>query len=220
MHSSSKISVLMAVFDTDFSLVKRAIDSVFKQDYQNFELIIVDDGSHNDTQNLLLNYAKQHEEKVIYLRQANCGQSRALNRGVLNSIGDYITILDSDDEYKPNHLSSCLLAMSDADLIASTTETVVDKDEDFYVPDKNNHQKLIHVDECILFATLFGKREVFLNLTFEGKYAADAAFYELSAKKYKVKKLNLNTYIYYRNMPNSICSVLKRSYQLTNLEAN
>lgn len=210
----------MAVFDTDFSLVKRAIDSVFKQDYQNFELIIIDDGSHNDTHNLLLNYAKQHEEKVIYLRHANCGQSKALNRGVLNSIGDYITILDADDEYKPHHLSSCLLAMNDADLIASTTETVVDKEEDFYVPDKNNHQKLIHVDECILFATLFGKREVFLNLTFEGKYAADAAFYELSAKKYKVKKVNLNTYIYYRNMPNSICSVLKRAHQLTNLEAN
>lgn len=219
MQSTPKVSVLMAVFNTDFNLVKRAINSVFNQDHQNFELIIIDDGSQNDTQNLLLNYAKAHEEKVIYIRNKNCGQSEALNRGVLNSNGDYVTVLDADDEYKVHHLSSCLLEMQDADLIASTTETVVDNEEDYYVPDKNNHQKLIHVDDCILFATLFGKREVFSSLTFKGKYAADAAFYELSAKKYKVKKVNLNTYIYYRNMPNSICSVLKRKHQPTSLEA-
>lgn len=209
----------MAVFNTDFSLVKRAIDSVLNQDYQNFELIIIDDGSDNDTRNLVLDYAKKHEDKIIYIRHTNCGQSEALNRGVVNSVGEYITILDADDEYKPHHLSSCLLEMAHADLIASTTETVVDKEDDFYVPDKNNHQKLIHVDECILFATLFGKREVFSSLTFKGKYAADAAFYELSAQKYNVKKVNLNTYIYYRNMPNSICSVLKRKHNLTNLAA-
>jgi glycosyltransferase involved in cell wall biosynthesis len=220
VYSGKKVSVLMAVFNTDLSLVQRAIQSVLNQDYQNFELIIIDDGSDNDPQNLLLNYAKMHQDKVSYIRQANSGQSKALNRGVLNSTGDFITILDADDEYKPQHLSSCLLEMEDADLIASTTETVVDKEEDFFVPDKNDHQKLIHVDECILFATLFGKREVFLNLTFDGKYAADAAFYEISALSFKVKKVSLNTYIYYRNMPNSICSVLKRKHQLSNLEAN
>lgn len=219
MQSTSKVSVLMAVYNTDFNLVKRAIDSVFHQDHQNFELIIIDDGSKNDTQNLLLNYAIIHEEKVIYIRTKNCGQSEALNKGVVNSSGDFITILDADDEYKVHHLSSCLLEMEEADLIASTTETVVDTEDDFYVPDKNNHQILIHVDECILFATLFGKREVFCNLKFKGKYAADAAFYELSAQKYKVKKVNLNTYIYYRNMPNSICSVLKRKHQSANLES-
>ena len=199
----------MASYNTDFLLLKRAIDSALNQSFQDFELIIIDDGSNNDKQNQLLNYVKKHENKITYLRHKNCGQSQSINRGVLNSEGEYITILDADDEYKPNHLELCLQQMSNNDLIASTTKTVVDKDDDYYVPDKYDRNLLIHVDDCILFATLFGKREVFTNLKFQSIYAADAYFYEAASKQYKVKKIDLRTYIYYRNVPNSTCSKMK-----------
>ena len=201
----------MAVYDTDFSLVKRAIDSVLNQDFQDFEMIVIDDGSQNGTQNQLLNYVIQNEIKISYLRHANCGQSESINRGILNSTGEYITILDADDEYKPNHLSSCLNAIESLDLIASTTETIVDSLDDFYVPDKYDQNQLIHVDECILFATLFGKKDVFMNLKFQQKYAADAQFYESASQMYEVKKVNLRTYIYYRNTPNSTCAKIKNA---------
>jgi len=201
----------MAVYDTDFSLVKRAIDSVLNQDFQDFEMIVIDDGSQNGTQNQLLNYVIQNEIKISYLRHANCGQSESINRGILNSTGEYITILDADDEYKPNHLSSCLNAIESLDLIASTTETIVDSLDDFYVPDKYDQNQLIHVDECILFATLFGKKDVFMNLKFQKKYAADAQFYESASQMYEVKKVNLRTYIYYRNTPNSTCAKIKNA---------
>jgi len=209
MKDKIKISVLMAVYNTDFFLVKRAIDSVLNQTFQNFELLIIDDGSNNDPQNQLLSYAKKHENKVIYFRHKNCGQSKSINRGVLNSIGEYVTIIDADDEYTPNHLWRCLQEMTATDLIASTTQTIVDKEEDYYVPDKHDNSQLIHVDECILFATLFGKSEVFTNLQFQDRYAADAHFYECAAKKYTVNKVDLKTYIYYRNNPNSMCSKMK-----------
>lgn len=207
-----RVSVLMAVYNTDFSLVKRAIDSVLAQDIQDVELIVIDDGSTNNTQNQLLNYAIQHEDRVTYLRHANRGQSKSITRGVANSVGEFITILDADDEYKPNHLRACLQAISDADLIASTTETVVDTEEDYYVPDKQDHSQLVHVDDCILFATLFGKRDVFTDMKFQNRYGADAHFYETVAQKYRVKKVDLRTYIYYRNIPNSICSIIKRQH--------
>ncbi len=199
----------MAVYDTDFLVIKRAIDSVLMQDFQDFEIIVIDDGSANDTQSQLLNYVIQHENRITYLRHRNCGQSESINRGILNSTGEYITILDADDEYKPNHLSSCLYEIKGIDLIASTTETVVDDENDFFVPDKYDNSQLIHVDECILFATLFGRKEVFINLKFKKQYAADAQFYETAAQKYLVKKVDLRTYIYYRNMPNSTCAKLK-----------
>ena len=214
MEKKVQISVLMAVYNTDFTLVKRAIDSVLRQDFQDFELIIIDDGSSNNTQNQILNYAISHENKVSYLRHTNRGQAKSVNRGILNSIGDYITFLDSDDEYKPNHLRACLQEMRTADLIASTTKTVVDDPEDYYVPDKHDHSQLIHVDDCILFATLFGKREVFLNLKFQERYAADAHFYERASQKYNVQKVDLRTYVYYRNIPNSTCANLKRQNAL------
>jgi glycosyltransferase involved in cell wall biosynthesis len=206
-----KISVLMAVYDTDFDLIKRAIDSVLHQDFQDFEMIVIDDGSKNGTQNQLLDYVIENENKISYLRHTNCGQSESINRGILNSTGAYVTILDADDEYKPNHLSSCLKAIGSLDLIASTTETIVDSLDDFYVSDKYDHSKLVHIDDCILFATLFGKKEVFMNLKFQKKYAADAQFYESASKKYAVKKVDLRTYIYYRNMPDSACAKIKNA---------
>lgn len=212
MEQNRTISVLMSVYNTDFALVKRAIDSVLQQDFQDFELILIDDGSNNDPENHLLNYARQHEGKITYIRHSNRGQSKSINRGILHSSGQYIAILDADDEYKPNHLRACLQEMKDADLIASTTQTIVDSEDDYYVPDKMNLSQLIHVDDCVLLATLFGKKEVFVSVKFQDMYAADAHFYEHAAKKYSVRKVNLRTYIYYRNIPNSACATMKRKH--------
>lgn len=207
----------MAVYNTDFFLVRRAIDSVLNQDFQDFELIVIDDGSHNNSHNELLNYITKHENKIVYLRHQNCGQSKSINRGILNSKGTYITIIDADDEYKPNHLRLCLREMQSNDLIASTTKTIVDSEDDYYVPDKHNTNQVIHVDDCILFATLFGKREVFANLKFQDMYAADAQFYEDAAQKYIVSKIDLRTYVYYRNIPNSTCAKMKKANLLTSV---
>ncbi len=209
-----KISVLMAVYNTDFRFTKRAIDSVMNQDIQDFELIIIDDGSTNYSEEIL-SYVKAHEDHIVYIRHSNRGQSISINRGVLNSIGEYITILDSDDEYKPHHLRSCLNEVKEFDLICSTTETVVDSIDDYYVPDKNDQTQLIHLDNSILFGTLFGRREVFEQIHFKTGFAADADFYERAGERFRVSRVNLRTYIYYRNIPSSICATVKKQYQST-----
>lgn len=199
----------MAVYNTDFAATKRAIDSVLNQDYQDFELIIIDDGSKENNRESLMEYIEEHEDRICYIRHSNRGQVASINRGVLNSVGTYITILDSDDEYKPNHLSSCLREMASADLICSTSETIVETQEDYFVPDKDDLSKQIHLDEATLFGTLFGLREVFLNLKFRGDFAADSDFFERAKSVYRVKKVDLRTYIYYRNNPNSTCAQVK-----------
>ncbi len=203
MYHKNTISVILSVYNTPFTLVKRAIDSVLNQEFSDFELIIIDDGSNNNTQNEILNYAIQHEDKITYLRHKNCSQSESINKGVLVSNGKFVTIIDADDEYKPNHLLSCLSEIKNLDLIASTTETIVHKEADYYVPDRFNNSALVHVDDCILFATLFGKKEVFKSLNFHNMYGADAHFYERAEQQFMVKKLDLRTYIYYRNNPDS-----------------
>ena len=205
-----KISVLMAVYNTNFIYVKRAIDSVLQQDFQDFELIIIDDGSKEIGREKLMQYATKNEDKISYIRHSNRGQSESINRGISYSVGEYITIIDSDDEYKPNHLSACLGAVSNLDLICSTTETVVDSDNDYYVPDKNDQTKLIHLDNVILFGTLFGLKKVFTSIQFKNGFAADADFYEKASAQFQVKKLDLRTYIYHRNIPGSICATIKK----------
>jgi glycosyltransferase involved in cell wall biosynthesis len=201
----------MAVYNTDFFYIKRAIDSVLNQDFQDFELIIIDDGSNDHNREFLLQYAHKHEDKIVYIRHSNRGQSASINRGVLISAGEYVTILDGDDEYKTNHLSSCLRAVKNLDLICSTTETIVDSHEDYLVPDKNDLTKLIHLDDAILFGTLFGLKKVFNSINFISGFSADSDFYEKAKEQYRVRKLNLRTYVYHRNIPNSICSTMKKA---------
>ena len=211
MLKKVEISVLMAVYNTHFSLIKKAIDSVLNQDFQDFEIIIIDDGSKDYNRKELLDYIEKHEAKIVYLRHSNRGQSESINRGVLNSNGKYITILDGDDAYKPNHLRACLEEVKDVDLICSTTETITDSNEDYFVPDKNDLTKLIHLDETILFGTLFGRKKVFNSINFINGFAADADFYEKASTLFRVKKVNLRTYIYHRNIPNSICATIKKA---------
>ena len=206
-----KVSVLMTVFNTDFFYTKRAIDSVLQQDFQDFELIIIDDGSKENNRESLMDYVEKYEHKISYIRHSNRGQSESINRGVLYSQGEYITIIDSDDEYKPNHLSTCLREINEMDLICSNSETIVDSENDYYVSDKNDLTKLIHLDEVILFGTLFGRKKVFTSIDFKTGFAADSDFYERATQLFLVKKLDLRTYVYHRNIPNSICAIIKKA---------
>jgi glycosyltransferase involved in cell wall biosynthesis len=206
-----KVSVLMTVYNTDFSYTKRAIDSVLRQDFQDFELIIIDDGSKENNREFLMKYVETYEDKISYIRHSNRGQSESINRAVLYGLGEYITIIDSDDEYKPNHLSTCLREINELDLICSTSETIVDDDDDYYVPDKNDQTKLIHLDKVILFGTLFGRKKVFTSINFKTGFSADSDFYEQATKLFRVNKLDLRTYVYHRNIPNSICAVIKKA---------
>ena len=201
----------MTVFNTDFFYTKRAIDSVLQQDFQDFELIIIDDGSKENNRESLMDYVEKYEHKISYIRHSNRGQSESINRGVLYSQGEYITIIDSDDEYKPNHLSTCLREINEMDLICSNSETIVDSENDYYVSDKNDLTKLIHLDEVILFGTLFGRKKVFTTIDFKTGFAADSDFYERATQLFRVKKLDLRTYVYHRNIPNSICAIIKKA---------
>jgi len=201
MPAPIQVSVLMTVFNTKLFYIKRAIDSLMSQDFQAFELIIIDDGSLGVNCEALMHYVEKYEDKVTYIRHSNRGQGESINRWVSSSSGKFITILDSDDEYKPK--------------ICSNTETIVDSADDYYIPDKNDTTKLIHLDEAVLFGTLFGRREVFEKLNFRSGFAADAAFYEQAKSQFRVQKVNLRTYVYHRNIPGSICATIKKS-NLTN----
>jgi glycosyltransferase involved in cell wall biosynthesis len=212
MSGKPKISVLIASYNTPFNKLQRAINSVINQTFQDFEIILVDDGSHNDPENKLLDFCRLHETRLLYIRQKNAGQANAINRGIQISLGRYISILDADDEYLPNHLQSCMDHMKAYDLIASKTLTITDKAEDFFVSDRHDKHKSIHVDDCILFATLFGKRKVFKKIQFKDGYGADAVFYDGAKNQFKVGKVDLRTYVYYRNNPDSTCEKIKLKY--------
>ena len=96
-----KISVILPTYNREHTL-RRAIDSVLSQTLQPFEFIVIDDGSTDETKRLL----KENYPMVQYLYQANGGVSSARNKGIQHSCGDWIALLDSDDEWMPDKLES------------------------------------------------------------------------------------------------------------------
>ncbi|SHN19705.1 Glycosyl transferase family 2 [Cyclobacterium lianum] len=209
MSKVPEVSVLIATFNTPFQLLRRAIYSVFQQTLRNLEIVLVDDGSTNDPGQQLEAFCRKHEGRILFMRQENKGQSQAINRAVAVSKGKYLSVLDADDEYLPHHLQNCRSQMEKFDLIASTTQTVINGPEDYFVPDRHQTGRLVHVDDCILFATLFGKREVFEQRKFSDGYGADADFYDWASRHFRVAKLDLRSYVYYRNNPDSTCGKMK-----------
>jgi glycosyltransferase involved in cell wall biosynthesis len=102
-HSSGAplVSVIIATYNRA-NLIARAIESVLAQTLTDFELIIVDDGSTDETSDVVGRYA---DARVIYRRQEHGERSQARNAGIALSRGQYIAFLDSDDWFLPNKLA-------------------------------------------------------------------------------------------------------------------
>lgn len=83
-------------------LLTRSIDSVLRQTFTNWELIVIDDGSTDNTKSIV---RKIYDKRIKYFYQENQERSVARNNGIAKAKGLYICFLDSDDFYLPNHLS-------------------------------------------------------------------------------------------------------------------
>ena len=91
----------------------QAIESVLAQTYKNVEIIVVDDGSTDNSQQVLANYG----DKIKWFKQTNQGVSKARNRGISDSKGEIIAFLDSDDVWLPQKLEKQVhLLLSDSEL--------------------------------------------------------------------------------------------------------
>ena len=98
----SKVSVIIPAYNRE-AFIRETIESVLEQTYSNIELIVVDDGSTDNT----LKIVKEYKEKLDLLQHpggVNKGQSAAINLGLKVSTGEYIAILDSDDLFAPKKI--------------------------------------------------------------------------------------------------------------------
>ena len=99
MLTHPSVSVIIATYNRAM-LLRETIESVFNQRFKNVELIVVDDGSTDETAEVVKDYG----ERLRYLRQENRGPSAARNLGVSHARAPWISIQDSDDLCAPNHL--------------------------------------------------------------------------------------------------------------------
>ncbi len=126
-----QISVVMPAYNHE-AYIAEAIQSVLSQTFQNFELIIINDGSTDSTENVISGFK---DARIRYLSQFNQGAHHALNRGILLAQGEYIAIINSDDVFIENRLEILLetaqhrnldFLISDISLIDGNSKDICD----------------------------------------------------------------------------------------------
>jgi len=102
MNSTPFISILIPCYNAA-KFVHQAINSCLSQDYTNFEIILVDDGSTDDTLHVIRDFEKEYANISVFSQQ-NAGSSSARNLAIQHAKGDYFLYLDTDDVLVPNAL--------------------------------------------------------------------------------------------------------------------
>lgn len=146
---SKLISVIIPVYNAE-KTISKCVDSVLCQTYQNFEIILVDDGSYDNSGNVCKEYSR-HDIRIRYIRKENGGVSSARNLGIDEAKGEYVTFVDSDDWIEEDSLYNLLLSAieSGADYIIPRSRGVFCKangDFEKYVYNKDDFDLIVSKD--------------------------------------------------------------------------
>lgn len=165
MRNPPEITVVMPVFNTE-AYVDRAVESVLCQTFENFELLLINDGSTDGSLLRLERWAKV-DARVHVFSQANQGLSGARNTGIAHARGDFIYFMDSDDLIKKDTLHTCLecCKSNQLDFVFFDAEVFEDGVQNSVLVEKFDYKRA-HTESMILsgietFANLLKHREFF-----------------------------------------------------------
>jgi glycosyltransferase involved in cell wall biosynthesis len=192
-----------------------AVNSILNQDFEGWELIIIDDGSEDNTEEILTPFLA--DNRIIYYKQVNKGVTSARNAGAKRASGDYITFLDSDDKVTSNWLSDFfeLSESSDSSGYLSCG---------YYRNGNRSYPKTVPGISDFKYSSLAGsfaiKREVFENIGGYDATLKQSENWEMTARAVEYcnnKGLSIlyvdNANFYYDNFPTSQETKLRDLYR-------
>lgn len=206
-----KVSVIVPVYNVE-QYISKCLESLVKQTLTDIEIIVVNDGSKDNSKKIALEYTEKYDKKIVYLEKENGGLSDARNYGMKYTNGDYIAFLDADDYVELDTYEK---------LYNKAIETNADMVEcDFYweYPNKRIHDKNANYkNESDMYANArvvawnkLYKREVLLNSNIEFpkglRYEDVEFFYKILPQLNKIEWIN-EPLIHYVQRENSITYV-------------
>src|SRR5689334_5372936 len=114
MNNKLLVSIITPFFNTE-NFLQEAIESVIYQTYENWELLLIDDGSTDNSMRIAQEYAAKYPDKIRYLehhKHQNRGKSTSRNLGINHAKGEYICFLDADDVFMPLKLEKQLAILA------------------------------------------------------------------------------------------------------------
>lgn len=219
-----RVSILMCVYNGE-TYLEQAIDSILAQTYQDFELILVNDGSRDNTLNIIDDYTAKDNRVINVSNPVNLGLEISLNKGLALARGEYFARQDADDLSLPTRLEKQVDFLDNHPQVGAlgTAVTVIDSDNKFkgnkYLPTQHQQLKsLLLLNNFMHHSTLMARTEIIHQV---GGYREDIRYvedYDLWWKISQVSKLSCLSNIYlHRRMANSDrVSLLNRKQQLEN----
>ncbi len=225
---NDKISIIVPIYNVE-QYIRKCIESLMGQTYKNIEIILVDDGSKDNSYEICKEYAEK-DGRIKLIHKENGGLSDARNVGIENATGEYITLLDSDDWFSYNFCEIMLKEIKEqsADIVMCEMEPVYTDDYSFNIPNdytKQNYSNLEALEKfedtlhVVAQAKLY-KREMFNELRYKvGKIHEDEfMFHRMLFQAKKICCLNLKLYAY-RQRENSITTSKFNVKRLHGVEA-
>lgn len=198
-----KVSIITPAYN-GAKYIAETIDSVRKQTFQDWEMIIVDDGSVDDTKAVVQRFQEQHPEKIKYFYQTNGGSGKARNTGIRMTTGEFVAFLDADDIWMPQKLEKQMSFFKnnpDIDLVY-TNATVINnigqekwpyvKKREYHFPPEDIYRQLL-LRNFIPFSSVVARRKVIAEVGYFVdviKYSEDSDLLIRIAKDYRIKYLN------------------------------
>lgn len=112
-----KVTVIIPAYNAE-KYIEKCLDSVLVQSYQDFEILVINDGSSDGTGKILESYAKKYPEKIRYIEQKNMGVAKTRNKAVKMAKGEFIAFIDNDDFIDRDYLEK-LLPRNGEDVVMS-----------------------------------------------------------------------------------------------------
>ena len=151
MLENNKVSIIIPIYNAE-KYLKNCIDSVLMQTYENIEIILINDGSNDYSENICKSYLPKYKN-IKYFYQQNKGVSIARNNGIKNASGDFIYFLDADDTI-------------DNDFVKSSVEVANENNSDIVIVALNaiQHKEIVNSDYTWLSTWAMFLRKSFLNI--------------------------------------------------------
>jgi glycosyltransferase involved in cell wall biosynthesis len=220
------ISVIMSVFNND-NLVKKSIESILNQSFQNFEFIIIDDGSTDNSKKIIKLFEKKNKKIRFYSFKKNEGLAKRLNFAIKKSKGKYIARMDADDFSKKKRLQvqKDFLDKNDNFLLIGSNAIYINKNNKFIkktnLPiDYKDIKKSIYIRNSIIHSSILARKSFFLKNKYNPKFkkCQDYELWLRTIKNYKFKNLKVPLIKRYHsenfNLENLSYSIISRFYNL------
>lgn len=109
-----KVTLIVPVYNSE-KYIGKCLDSILAQSYENFEIMVINDGSKDSSQEIIKQYQSKHPDKIIAIEQENKGVARTRNEAICKAGGDYIMFIDNDDYLDKDYIETFMAKAVEGD---------------------------------------------------------------------------------------------------------